>query len=244
VDAFLNKFVKEIKSNKLERFIGSNELVIMPPSVFLERFLIKDIIVGAQDVSKFNQGAYTGEISSKMLRSINVKYVLVGHSERRLNFKENNEIINLKILNCLHYKLKPILCVGENARSKNENSNSFRIKKIVFTQLNECLKSIKSDNIDDIVIVYEPVWAISSNKNSKIADIDDIEIMILNIRFWLETRFGKEKASNVKILYGGSINKDNILNFKTVIINNGFLIGKAGTNPKELISILKNLKKF
>jgi triosephosphate isomerase len=108
-------------------------------------------------VSKFNQGAFTGEISSKMLDSIGIRYVMIGHSERRLNFKEKNEDINTKLINCLHYKLKPILCVGENARSKKEDSNSFRVKKIVFTQLNECLKGIKENDIKDIIIVYEPV---------------------------------------------------------------------------------------
>jgi len=140
--------------------VKKHEIVLLPPYIFIERIMdieLKNVSVGAQDVSKFNQGAFTGEISSKMLKSLGVKYVLVGHSERRLNFKEKNEDINTKILNCLHYKLKPILCVGENARNKNENSNSFRIKKIVFTQLNECLKGIKEDEIQDVIIAYEPV---------------------------------------------------------------------------------------
>jgi triosephosphate isomerase (TIM) len=90
-----------------------------------------------------------------MLKSLGIKYVLLGHSERRINFKETNKDINAKIVNSLHYSLKPILCVGENGRSKNENSSNFRVKKIVFTQLNECLKGIK--DIEDIVVVYEPV---------------------------------------------------------------------------------------
>jgi triosephosphate isomerase len=145
--------------------------------------LDKNIDIGAQDVSRFNQGAFTGEISSKMLKSIGVKYVLVGHSERRINFKESNEDINAKIVNCLHYNLKPIVCVGENARSKTETSNSFRVKKIIFTQLNECLKGLKEDGIKDISIAYEPVWAISSVSGSRVAEADDVEIMLINIRF-------------------------------------------------------------
>lgn len=240
---FLDDLTKMIKKNKLENVLKKNEIVILCPYVFIDGLCCKNVKIGSQDVSKFNRGAFTGEISSKMLKSLGVEYALIGHSERRINFKEKNEDINLKLINCLHYNLKPIICVGENARSKNETSNSFRIKKIVFTQLNECLKGIKENEIKDIAIAYEPVWAISSSKNSKVAEVGDVETMILNIRFWLETRFGKEKTSSVKILYGGSINKDNILNFKS-IFNDGFLIGRASTNVKEYISILINLKKF
>lgn len=246
-DSFMTGFTSFIKKNKLEALVKKHEIVLLPPYIFIDRIMdieAKNVSIGAQDVSRFNQGAFTGEISSKMLKSLGVKYVLVGHSERRLNFKEKNEDINTKILNCLHYNLKPILCVGENARNKNENSNSFRIKKIVFTQLNECLKGIKEDEIQDVIIAYEPVWAISSSANSKVADVSDVETMLINIRFWFETRFGKDKALNVKILYGGSINKDNILNFKSLFINDGFLVGKASTNLKELGSVLTNLKKL
>ncbi len=244
-DKFLVDFEKLVKKNKLNPVLKKNDVVILAPYVFLDRLLeknIDNIHIGAQNVSKFNQGAFTGETSSKMLKSIGVKYVLLGHSERRINFKETNKDINAKLINSLHYNLKPILCVGENARSKNENSSNFRIKKIVFTQLNECLKGVK--DINDVIIAYEPVWSISSSPNSKVADVDDIETMIMNIRFWFETRFGKEKALKLKILYGGSINKDNILKFKSLFINDGFLVGKASTNLKEYMSILINFNKL
>ena len=246
-EVFLTGIANLIKKNKLESVFKDNQAVILAPYTFIDvlvQKLDKNIDIGAQDVSKFNQGAFTGEISSKMLKSLGVKYVLVGHSERRINFKETNEDINAKIVNCLHYNLKPILCVGENIRSKTETSNSFRIKKIVYTQLNECLKGFKEDDIKDISIAYEPVWAISSVPGSRVAEVDDVEVMLINIRFWLETRFGKEISKNVKILYGGSINKDNILNFKSIIIDDGFLIGKASTNLKEYSTLLTNLKNF
>jgi triosephosphate isomerase len=157
---FLKGIASLVKKNKLESVFKNNQAIIMAPYTFIDvlvQKLDKNIDIGAQDVSKFNQGAFTGEISAKMLKSLGVKYVLTGHSERRINFKESNEDINSKIVNCLHYNLKPILCVGENVRSKIETSNSFRVKKIVFTQLNECLKGLKEDDIKDVSIAYEPV---------------------------------------------------------------------------------------
>jgi triosephosphate isomerase len=149
-----------ISKHKLNKLLKDSQVVILPPHVYIDRLrsiINKDIEIGSQDVSKFNQGAFTGEVSSKMLKSMGVKYVLVGHSERRINFKEKNEDINAKVVNCLHYNLKPILCIGENARSKSETANSFRIKKIIFSQLNECLKGVKEEEIKNIIIVYEPV---------------------------------------------------------------------------------------
>ena len=246
-DNFIKKLDSLVNKYKLNKFIKDNKIIILPPHIYIDRLVDQiglDIEIGSQDVSKFNQGAFTGEISSKMLKSMGIKYVLVGHSERRINFKEKNEDINIKIANCLHYGLKPILCVGENARTKTETANSFRIKKIIFSQLNECLKGVKDEEIKNIVVVYEPVWAISTSINSHVADINDIETMMINIRFWFETRFGKEKASNVKILYGGSINKNNILNFKSIFIGDGLVIGKASTNVDEYVTILKTLKNF
>lgn len=159
-DNFMEKLGGLIEKHNLKKLIATNQLVILPPYIYADRLIgktIDNVEIGSQDVSKFNQGAFTGEISSKMLKSMGIKYVLVGHSERRLNFNEKNQDINTKIVNCLHYNLKPILCVGENARTKNETANSFRIKKIIFSQLNECLKGIKEEEIKNITIAYEPV---------------------------------------------------------------------------------------
>jgi len=149
-----------ISKHKLNKVIENNKIVILPPYIYADRLIdkaINNVEIGSQDVSKFNQGAFTGEISSKMLKSMGIKYVLVGHSERRLNFNEKNQDINTKIINCLHYNLKPILCVGENVRAKNETANNFRIKKIIFSQLNECLKGVKDEDIKNIIIAYEPI---------------------------------------------------------------------------------------
>ncbi len=247
-EAFISDFLKAIKKDGLEDTIKKNKIILLTPFIYTSQISqsiesIKDLVeIGAQDVSKFNQGAFTGEISSKMLKSVDVKYVLIGHSERRLNFKETNEDINLKINNCMHYGLKPIICIGENARIKTETSNSFRIKKIIFTQLNEIFKCIKEENLKDVHIAYEPIWSISSTKDRVDANPEDIEHMILNIRFWLDNRFGEKTSKQIKILYGGSINKSNIKNFQTTIIKDGFLIGKASTNVKELILAIKQLK--
>ena len=249
-EKFIEATIKSIKKEKLENFLKKNKMIVLAPFLYISNInqLLnnhKDIFeIGSQDVSKFNQGAFTGEISSKMLKSLNVKYVLIGHSERRLNFKESNQDINLKLINCLHYSLKPIICIGENTRSKTESSSSFRIKKIIFTQLNEIFQGVKPEKLKDIHLAYEPVWSISTTKDRQEADPEDIENMILNIKFWLENRFGTKIANQIKVLYGGSINKNNILGFKSTIIKDGFLIGKASTNTKELLLTIKQLTKF
>lgn len=175
-----------VSKHKLNKLIENNKIIILPPYIYADRLIgktIDNVEIGSQDVSKFNQGAFTGEISSKMLKSMGIRYVLVGHSERRLNFNEKNKDINTKIINCLHYNLKPIVCIGENARAKNETANNFRIKKIVFSQLNECLKGVKDDELKNITIAYEPVWAISTNANGNVAEVSDVETMMINIRF-------------------------------------------------------------
>jgi len=139
-------------------------IILCPPSIFISpiyKSLIPNkyrniLYLGGQNVFYHNRGAYTGEISPVMLKSYDIKYCIIGHSERKNIFKENNIDINLKIKALLNQNIKPIICTGENKRNNKENASSFRIKNEIFRQLNEYLKGIPVEKAHNLIIVYEP----------------------------------------------------------------------------------------
>ncbi len=223
--------------------VGSSKVIIVPPYVYLaeaSNMFQKECSLGAQDMFWFNRNSATGEISPKMLKSFDVKYVIVGHSERREYFNETDEIINLKIKACLSSNLIPILCIGEKDRKKKDNSSSFQVKKILFEQLNYALRGIILKDSSDLVIAYEPIWAIGSDYPE---DPEEVQKTISLIRFWVARRFSEKIAENLHILYGGSVNSQNILSFLSSKEINGVLIGGASTNKTELTKLFKKIIK-
>lgn len=227
-------FLQEIKSNKI---------IIVPSYVYLAEAsstFQKECFLGAQDMFWFNRNSATGEISPKMLKSFGVKYIIVGHSERREYFNETNEIINSKIKACLYNDLIPILCIGEKERKKSDSSSSFQVKKILFEQLNYALRGVILNNPSDLVIAYEPIWAIGSDDSE---DPEEIQKTISLIRFWLARRFSEDIAKDLHILYGGSVNSQNILSFLSFKEINGVLIGGTSTNKVELKKLFKKIIK-
>jgi len=188
-----------------------NLVVLCPPFPFLQKG--ENYILGAQNCSSNNEGAYTGEVSPKMLKDSGCKYVIIGHSERREFFNESDKEINAKIKICLENKLKPILCVGEKLGED---------KKIVLkAQLKEGLKGIK----EKVIIAYEPIWAIGTGKTCKNEDI-------LN-----SFNFIKKIVKDSFVLYGGSVNSKNA---KEIInITDGVLVGGASINKEEFLNIIK-----
>ncbi len=217
------------------------EVVICPPYPFLniaKKIKSKKIILGAQNVGAEQSGAYTGEVSALMLRDMGVKYVIVGHSERRA-LGETNEIINKKIIFLLKTKLTPILCVGETVR---QNDGSYL--QIVKEQLSKCLSGIQKNNLKQIVIAYEPVWALSSTENRHDATPHDFEEMKIYIRKILADMFSASTAMSVRIIYGGSVNKNNALAFLDASAD-GLLPGKSSLEAKnfgEIVKVASNLK--
>ncbi len=226
--------------------VKPNKIIIVPPYVYLaeaSNIFEKECSLGAQDVFWFNRNSATGEISPKMLKSLGVEYVIVGHSERRKYFNETDEIINSKIKACLSNDLTPILCIGEKNRKEGDSSLSFRIKKILFEQLNYALRGVILENSSDLIITYEPVWAISANQPKELEDPEEIQKTISLIRFWLARRFSEKIAKNMRILYGGSVNSQNIIPFLSLKEINGVLVGRVSTNKIELTKLLKKLIK-
>jgi len=219
------------------------KVVLFPPDIYLietRKSLKIKFILGAQNVFWFNKIQATGEITPLMLKSLGVQCIIIGHSERRRYLGETDEMINWKIKVCLNNKLIPVLCVGEQERGRNELMPDFRTKQEIFEQLNYAFRGIKINQLTNLMITYEPVWAIGKGISQ---DLKASQTIVALIRFWLSRRFGEEIAKHIPVLYGGSINHQNIKEFISSKDINGVLIGSASSNKTELIKLLKKLIK-
>lgn len=230
---FKNKLNKEdiIKySNKLDELgIKNIELVICPSNIYISYFNGDNYNLGVQDISSFIDKTITGEITGEQLKSMGVKYVIVGHSERRIYKNELNiDFIN-KINNAIENDIKVIYCIGESLKEKEEGNTYIVLEK----EISEVLNNVELKNI---IIAYEPVWAIGSGKVPTNEEIKE------NIEFI--NKIIKEKYdTKLKVLYGGSVNKDNIKELNKIKNVDGFLVGGASTNIDSLESILLEFEK-
>ncbi len=219
------------------------KVVLFAPDIYLteiKKGLKQNISLGAQNVFWFNKILATGETTPLMLNSLGVQYIIIGHSERRRYLGETDEMINWKIKACFNNKLIPVLCVGEQEKGKSELIPDFRTKQEIFEQLNYAFRGIKINKLTDLMITYEPVWAIGKGVSQ---DLKASQAIIFLIRFWLSRRFGEEIAKHIPILYGGSVNHQNIKEFLSSKDINGVLIGSASTNKNELMKIFKMVEK-
>lgn len=216
-------------TSKAIKGIKSSQIIVCIPYVFLHIFKklkIKNFSLGAQDVSSFLDGAHTGEVSAKMMQGAGVKYIIVGHSEKRKG-GDTDENINKKIENILKSKLSPILCIGESAR----DNHGFYLNHIK-TQIHECLKSIPKAQAKNLIIAYEPVWAIGENATREATASEFTEVKIF-IRKVISDMYDSKTAHAVPILYGGSVNTENAKNFLIDASADGLLIGRDSLNPKK-----------
>ena len=214
--------------------IKKTEVVICPPFLYLEKLTkirTSKIKLGAQDSFYEDVGAFTGEISPVMLENAEIKYVILGHSERRV-LGEANALINKKIKASIGAGLTPILCVGESVR--DESHSYFNLVK---TQLEECLDGVKKALIAKIIIAYEPVWAISSTVDRKDATPADSLEMSIFIRKILSDKFGSD-AGKTKIIYGGSVNEKDAEDFLKNGAVDGLLPGRASLDAKKFVEII------
>ncbi|MBP9711858.1 MAG: triose-phosphate isomerase [Candidatus Pacebacteria bacterium] len=210
------------------------EVVVAAPYIYLPALkkISKKLALGAQDAFAGDVGAFTGEVSMGMLARLGVKYVLVGHSERRA-LGETNIDINKKLKGALSSELLPILCVGESLR--DENHSYFNLVK---TQIEECLAGISKNSIERIIIAYEPVWAISTTPDRKDATAALSMEMVIFIRKVLSDKFGSE-AARVKIIYGGSVNEKDAEEFLRDGGIDGLLPGRASLDSKKFLKIIE-----
>lgn len=211
--------------------IKNSEVIVCPPFLYLA--LLNGLTLGAQNVYAEEKGAFTGEISAAMLKDLGVKYVIIGHSERRKYFKEIDEIINKKIKKALEAGLKIIFCIGETAEERDAGKKS----NILESQLKEGLKSILKDDAKKIIIAYEPVWSIGTGKN---CSIDETMSSVLYIKKVLAGIYNRQTADNIRILYGGSVKSENSGAYIKEAGISGLLVGGASLNAQEFIKIARS----
>ncbi len=235
----MNKTTKECLEFLSEIKLKSRkvEVVICPPFTLLQtlskKLKTKKIAIGAQNMYYKKEGAFTGEISPAMLAEFNVKYVILGHSERRNVFGENNELINKKVLSAIENNIVPILCVGE----KKEEREAKDTKKVIEYQLQSCLKSVEKEKMAKVVIAYEPVWAIGTGENATPEQAEEVHDFIRHVLLGL---YDEKAGEQIRILYGGSVNEENAKGFLDKKTVNGLLVGGKSLDAKSFLAIINS----
>ena len=219
----------------------SVSVVVCPPFTSLDyaskAVSNSNVGVGAQNMYFESSGAYTGEISAEMLRHLRVDWVILGHSERRAIFGEDDVLINRKVKAAQANSLKPILCVGETIEER-EAGNTL---KVVETQLTEGLKDIDEAKVEEVVIAYEPVWAIGTGKTATPEMAQEVHAYIRKL---LNALFGEVKGEKIRILYGGSMKPDNADDLLAQKDIDGGLIGGAALQANSFLSLIESAKKL
>ena len=239
----INDFIKLYKKIKPQC-----DILILPPSIYLNTILNrlnhhkvsrKKISLGSQNISSFENGAYTGELSVDMTKDYNCTYALIGHSERRHVFQEDEKTIAKKTQLSLESNMNTILCVGETITEYNKKLT----KKVILRQLRSALiKSVAllKSNHNKIIIAYEPVWAIGTGENAFPEQVEEANKII---RSWIGNFYGGERADKVPILYGGSVNPENTEELIRTDGTDGFLIGGASLDMESFCSIVQQVDK-
>jgi len=206
-------------------------VIICPPTVFLHTVAakLKKASLGAQN-GFWIEGAYTGECSFNQLKSTGVKYAIIGHSERRILFSEDSQIISKKIASALVANISPIVCVGERKRTSISNAI-----KTVITELNNSLIGVPKEKLRKIIIAYEPIWAIGTEKNASLAEVLPI---ISAIKKHVMDLSGKK----IKVIYGGSVNSQNVSIYATSPLIDGVLVGGVSTNKQKSAKIIDKIR--
>lgn len=208
------------------------QVVICPPTVWLAKFKsVSAVALGAQNCHWEAGGAYTGEVSANMLADLGATYVILGHSERRRYLGETDEIINLKIKAALRVKLKPILCIGEGAGEE--------MSQVIEHQLTHCLQDLILNQIKDLIIAYEPVWAISTENNARPCLPDQALSAALFIRKTLTKLYSRFTAENIPVLYGGSVSAANIGDYLKGVNLDGALVGGASLEAENFLKLVR-----
>ncbi len=211
------------------------EVVICPPFIYLPLLLKKSALaVGAQDCFWLESGAYTGEISALMLKKLGCQYVIIGHSERRTNFGETDEVVNKKLKAALAAELNPIVCLGGTENERKEE----RIAVVIKKQIEAAFKDIPVNQLSSsrISIAYEPVWAIGTNNP---CGIEESRVARLLIEKTLEETLETKTFKNLRLLYGGSVNKENAKDYIGKAGFVGLLVGGASLKP-EFVEIIRD----
>jgi len=222
---------------RMKDFKNEVDVVICPPytSLVVAKSLIKDspIKLGSQNMSQQDDGAYTGEISSKMLTTIGCEFVILGHSERRQYFKETDDLVNTKVKKALKAGLTPIVCIGETLEEREAGITD----KIITTQVKGVLHELTSNEVEKLVIAYEPVWAIGTGKNATPEQANQVHKLIRKL---IGQIYSWTVAEKLIIQYGGSMNAENASSLLTQSDIDGGLIGGASLKSDAFMTIIQS----
>ena len=229
---FLNSINANLTIDKNKRFI------IAPSFVNLE-YAVKEssnspVEICCQNISEFEEGAYTGEVSAKMLSSVGVNIAIIGHSERREFYFENNNVLKNKIKTALNNNFEIIFCFGESLLERKNNNYFSTVKKQIVNTLFE----FNPNEFNKIILAYEPVWAIGTGENASAEQAQEIHLFVREL---IENKFGAEVASNLTILYGGSLKPNNSKELFEKKDVDGGLVGGASLNPDTFLEIYRSL---
>lgn len=231
--------VFEISDALHERGKGETVVIVCPPAIYLEMATDiaseNDFFIGAQNASEWESGAYTGEISSAMLQSMGVNYVILGHSERRQYFGETDKSIAKKIDQAFINNISPIYCCGEVLDERNSGKHFDVVRK----QISEAMFHLTAEKAGEVIIAYEPVWAIGTGVT---ATPDQAQEMHKFIRSLIDEKFGKTVADEIVILYGGSCNAKNAEELFSQPDVDGGLIGGASLKAEDFVTIVNSFK--
>jgi len=212
------------------------EVLLIPPFTSLERagrlLAGTGISLGAQDVYHADEGAYTGEVSPRMLMACGCSYVIVGHSERRALFHEDDTVVNRKLRAAVSAGLSPILCVGETL----DEHRAGKVKEKITRQLSADLAGVGQEDLKRVVIAYEPIWAIGTGET---ATPEEAQGTIKMIRDWIEENYDASAAEGIRILYGGSVKPENAASLLSQPDIDGALVGGASLNPDSFAQIAR-----
>lgn len=228
--AFIALVQAEVKNNA--------EIVFCTPFPYLQK--VKELTansrikVGAQNCSEHESGAYTGETSAAMLKSMDIPYVIIGHSERRQYFGENGPLLAKKVDRALAHGLTPIFCNGEPLEIREKGTHEALVKK----QTEEGLFHLSAADIQKVVIAYEPVWAIGTGKTATSQQAQDMHAVI---RGHIASKYGKDVAESISILYGGSVKPDNAKELFSCKDVDGGLVGGASLKARDFVDIVKGV---
>jgi triosephosphate isomerase (TIM) len=228
------RYFSTMKKEIAQINIKNAKIILCVPFVHLESFVSvlkdKNISIGTQDIFWESKGSFTGETSPEMVKGLKAEYVIIGHSERRRYFGENNETANLKIKAALKVGLSPIYCVGEK---KEERENGTE-QEVISSQVRQGLSGISPAQLEKIILVYEPVWSVGSDAIPTCNEIMEMKILIKKI---LIENFGSKRAKTVPILYGGSVCEKNACSTCLESGTDGVLVGRESLTPHEFIKI-------
>ena len=234
----IKRLLNDLKNDLVGEEIESGQVIVFPPHVYLQmvgkNIVNTNFLLGGQDTDERESGSVTGGVSAKMLRDVGCDYVLLGHSERRILFNEDDDGIHQKLKQAFNVGLKAIVCVGENL----EQRNSGQVLEVISSQLKAVISQNTLSQSGELLIAYEPIWAIGSSKSATIEQIEHVLLDIRRVLRDVDTDF----YQSTKILYGGSVTEENIAEILAIDGVDGALIGGASLDSKSFSTICRIAK--